>query len=110
MNPRQDQPYISLFMKHILRTGPCSAQDLSVAFSLSPRNVREYCKLLHEDKKIYICSYIQKHRGAAVPVYALNPLGDLEDIEYPKPVTMAEAQRRHRIRVKLAKGESVCQK
>lgn len=104
MNPREDQPYLALFIKHILRTGPSSAYDLSAAFSLSIRNTRVYCKMLHNDKKIYICSYIKKMQGPAIPVYALNPLGDLEDIEYPKPLTAAQSKRRQRLLVKAYKG------
>ena len=105
MNPREDQPYLALFIKHILRTGPSTAYDLSAAFSLSIRNTRVYCKMLHDNKKIYICSYYKPSRGPYVPVYALNPLGDLEDIEYPKPLTRAEYSKNYRTRVRLAKGD-----
>lgn len=104
MNPREDQPYLALFIKHILRTGPSSAYDLSAAFSLSIRNTRVYCKMLHDNKKIYICSYITQKRGPHIPVYALNPVGDLEDIKYPQPLNMTEYQRKRRIRIKLEKG------
>lgn len=96
MRPRIEQPYTRLFLSSIMKS-PCPASDLAIEYSISLRNTRPYLQILHEQKSIYICSYIKKLQGPAVPVYAYNKGGEFEDIEYPKPLTGAESMARRRL-------------
>ena len=77
MRPRREQPIITLIMRE-LETGPSTAYELAHVTGIHVRNLREYLKLLHAEKKIHITSYEALRTGPAVPVWAIR-IGNSRD-------------------------------
>lgn len=71
MRPRKEQPIVTLIMRE-LETGPSTAHELSHVIGIHVRNMREYLKILHTEKKIRIAAYETLRTGPALPVWAIR--------------------------------------
>lgn len=71
MRPRKEQPIITLILRE-LETGPSTAYELAHIVGIHVRNVREYLKLLHAERKIRIAAFESLRTGPDVPIWALN--------------------------------------
>lgn len=105
MRPRNEQPVVTLILR-ALQAKPLTIYGLEPVIGITRRNLREYMKLLKEEKRIYVFRYETHGHGPKVPVYAL---GDHADAVYPRARTTAEQARiyktRHRARKAMQRSQ-----
>ena len=94
MRTRTEQPTAKLILR-LLERDDLTVYELSEELGITPRNLRVYLKLFHEQHVIHIVSFECHGNGPKVPRYGL---GDFPDATYPKRRTGAEQQRLNRSR------------
>ena len=97
MLPRALHPTMGRLRKLFEAGERLSSFDAEARLFIDARNAREYLKILHAEKFIYIHSWVRPgNRGKWTPVYALKRDKDDRDVKSPAAVKEAEIRRRVR--------------